>query len=195
MRRALGSFGIALSLALGAAQAVADDEVEYLVPEMEGRSFAIEDGKREYERRLAFTPAYGQLGADDYYSLRLAFNPNAWLGYEAHLGHNPSESVHALVHSLHAILRYPFSWRLQPYASAGYGLMLIFPGAVFKADPVTRNVLSVGGGLEIFVRNDVALRVEARGMTLMGGAPTTSGESYDYAEYSVGLSFYRLLGH
>jgi hypothetical protein len=72
--------------------------------------------------------------------------------------------------------------------------MLIFPGAVFKADPVTRNVLSAGAGLEFFIRNDVALRAEARGMTLMGGDSSTSGESYDYAEYSVGLSFYRSLG-
>lgn len=184
--------GILMSI-LATAAATAD-EVEHLVPTMAGQSFHIEEGARPYARRLSFTPAFGRLGGDDYYSLRLAFNPNPWLGYEAQVGHNPSESVHALVHSIHTLLRYPLSGRFQPYASLGYGMMLIFPGAVFKADPVTKNAVSAGIGLEIYIRNDVALRGELRGLTLMGGMETTQDGSFDYRELSVGLAFYRSLG-
>jgi opacity protein-like surface antigen len=185
---------LVLTLLLVFASVANADEIEHLVPSMQGQSFRMDAGKRPFARRLAFTPAFGQLGGDDYYSLRLAFNPNRWLGYEAHLGHNPSESVHALMHSFHALLRYPLSGRFQPYVSAGYGMMLIFPGAVFKADPVTKNALSVGTGLEIYVRNDVALRGEIRGITLMGGTDTAQQGSFDYRELSVGLTFYRSLG-
>jgi opacity protein-like surface antigen len=188
-RRALG---ILLGLCL--ASAAMADEIEHLVPTMEGQSFRIEEGARPFVRRLSFTPAFGQLGGDEYYSLRLAFNPNPWLGYEAHLGHNPSESVHALMHSIHALLRYPFSGRFQPYASVGYGMMMIFPGAIFKADPVTKNAVSAGAGLEIYIRNDVALRTEVRGITLMGGTESAQAGSFDYRELSVGLAFYRSLG-
>ena len=176
------------------ATAATADEIEHLVPTMEGQSFRIEEGPRPFAHRLSFTPAFGRLGGDEYYSLRLAFNPDPWLGYEAHVGHNPSESVHALMHSIHALLRYPLSGRFQPYASLGYGMMLIFPGAVFKADPVTKNAVSAGIGLEIYIRNDVALRGELRGITLMGGTETTQDGSFDYRELSVGLAFYRSLG-
>jgi hypothetical protein len=181
-------------LLLCAAVVPADDEVEYLVPEMKGNSFALSEGKREFLHRLAFTPAFGTLGDENYYSLRLAYAPNQWLAYEAHLGHNPSESVHALVNSINAVLRWPLPWRLQPYGTLGYGMMLIFPGAVFKADPVTKNALSMGAGLELYLRDDVALRSEIRGISLLGGNETSSsGSQYNYRELSVGLAFYRSL--
>ena len=182
-----------LFLAL-AASVRAEDEIEYLVPEMRDKSFAISDGKRQFLHRLAFTPAFGTLGDERYYSLRLAYAPNPWLAYEAHLGHNPSESVHALVHSMNAVLRWPFSGRLQPYGTLGYGMMLIFPGEVFKADPVTKNALSAGAGLEVYLRDDVALRTEIRGITLLGGNESASSDDgYSYRELSVGLAFYRSL--
>jgi hypothetical protein len=182
-------------LLLGTAAALrADDEIEYLVPEMKGNSFALSDGERPFLHRLAFTPAFGRLGDENYYSLRLAYAPNPWLGYEAHIGHNPSESVHALMHSVHAVLRWPFSGRFQPYGTLGYGMMLIFPGEVFKADPVTKNALSAGAGLEFYLRDDVALRTEIRGIALLGGNHGASDDDgYSYRELSVGLAFYRTL--
>jgi len=176
------------------ASAMSDDEVEYLVPAMKDKSFSLSGGERQFLHRLAFTPAFGTLGNDEYYSLRLAYAPNPWLAYEAHLGHNPSESVHALVHSVNAMLRWPLPGRLQPYGTLGYGMMLIFPGAVFKADPVTKNALSAGAGLEVYLRDDVALRTEIRGITLLGGNdPATGSDGYSYRELSVGLAFYRSL--
>ena len=195
----LFSLTLVASLAFAVAPTWADDEsnddenkLQYLVPEMEGQSFRVDPGKRPYLRRLSFSPAYGQFGSSDYYTFRLGYNPNSWLGYEANLGHNPSNSVHALVNTLHATLRVPLPGRFQPYVSGGYGMMFIFPGKTFKADPVTRNVMSGGAGLEIFIRNDVALRGEIRGTSLLGGG-SDSGESLSYREFTVGLSFYRTL--
>jgi len=88
--------------------------VEYLVPEMRNQGFALAYGPRPYLRRLSFSPAFGQLGSEPYYLLRLAFNPSRFLGYEASIGHSPAKSVHSLVHALNIVARWPFEGRLQP---------------------------------------------------------------------------------
>lgn len=166
--------------------------VEHLVPEVADRGFSLEPGPRPYRDRLGFSPAFGRLGRDPYYAVRLSFHPRAWLGWEARLGHNPSESVHALVNGLDVHLRWPLPWRVQPYLSVGYGMMMVFPGRVFEADPVTKNQLAAGAGVEFFLRDDLSLRGEWRGTTVFGSdARTGSGRGYDYAEFTVGLSFYR----
>lgn len=189
----------ALALAAPAAGARGEEsapahELEYMVPEMEGRSFGLTPGPRPYRQRLAFSPGFGRLGSEPYYLLRLAFNPTAHLGYEAQIGHNPAQSVHALVHSFSALLRWPLPGRLQPYLTAGYGMMLIFPGRVFQADPVTANQVSVGAGLEIYLREDVALRGEMRTNRLLNGQNARVAGRQDYGEFSVGLAFYRDFG-
>ncbi len=172
------------------------DGREYLVPELSGDPFALEPGRREFERRLAFSPCAGTLGDTPFYALRLAYNPNSWLGWEAAVGHNPGEGVHALTHSLSAQLRYPLPWRFQPYGSLGYGMILVYPGEALNADPVTSNVLYAGGGFELYVRSDLAIRAEIRGATVLD----TNGAdgdtiAYDYGEVTWGLSFYRGLGN
>lgn len=171
----------------------AESGVEYMVPEMQGRGFALSDGPRAYHNRLGFGPGFGQLGNEPYYTLRLSFHPQRWLGWEAQLGHNPAESVHALVHSLGAQLRWPLEGRLQPYATASYGMMMIFPGRVFAADPVTKNQLGAGVGLEFFLRDDVAIRGEWRGTTVIGRESNGDTAAYDYREFTLGLNFYRSL--
>jgi hypothetical protein len=178
-----------------AEEATADGELVPLVPELAGRSFAIESGPRAYRNRLSFSPAYGTLGDNPIYTFRLAYNPSSWLGWEATIGHNPGEAVHALFHTLDALVRYPLPWRLQPYLTAGFGQALVFPGAIFKADPVTENALMLGGGVEFYIRSDVALRAEMRRATVLGSDPDTDDRvNYDYREATVGLSFYRTLG-
>jgi hypothetical protein len=174
---------------------IAGSALEPLVPEVAGHTFSLPTGPRAYERRLAFTPSVGWLGGRDLYALRLAYNPSAWLGYEIGIGHNPGRSVHALTHTLSALLRYPVPFRVQPYATAGYGMVLVFPGQSVNADPVTENVLALGGGLEAFVRDDVALRVEAKRLFVPGDDPSGGGATYEYAEVTVGLSFYRLVAN
>lgn len=169
-----------------------DDPREFLVPAMEGRDFSVEPGPRPYRNRLGFSPAMGRLGDEPYYALRASFHPSRFLGWEAHLGHNPSESVHALVHALLVQVRWPLPWRLQPYATFGYGMMLVFPGRVFEADPVTENQIGAGVGLEVFLRDDVALRGEIRGATITGSS-STRDRDFDYREFTVGLAFYRTI--
>ena len=93
---------------------------------------------------------------------------NSHVGYEAALGHNPGQSVHAVIHSLSALVRYPLPGRFQPYLSAGYGMMMVFPGQSLNADPVTKNALAIGGGLEFYIRSDVAVRAEMRHATVFG---------------------------
>lgn len=170
------------------------DGREFLVPEMQGRGFHLEPGPRPYLHRLGFSPAFGNLGRDPYYAFRLSYNPSQWIGYEAHIGHNPAESVHALVHALNVVVRWPLPWRLQPYASAGYGMMMVFPGRVFEADPVTKNQLGVGAGLEFYLRDDIALRGEIRGTSVIGNPPDgQSTEVYEYREVTLGMTFFRTL--
>ena len=135
---------------------------EYLVPELAQDPFRIEPGRREFLHRLSFSPCAGRLGDRPLYAIRLAYCPSTWLGWEAAVGHNPGQSVHALSHSISSHLRYPLPGRFQPYASLGYGMVLVFPGESLNADPVTSNVLYAGGGCEVFIRGDLALRVEMR---------------------------------
>ncbi len=170
-------------------------DLHYLVPQMKEGATSISSGRRQFQRRLAFSPALGQLGAEDLFAMRLAFNPNEWLGYEVSLAHNPSSSLHAILHTFNLQLRYPLSGRFQPYASTGYGMITVHPGRAIQADPVTKNALAFGGGLEIYLRDDVALRGELRSTIVLGqyrGQDDTV--AYTYREYTVGLVFYRSLG-
>jgi len=167
----------------------------FLVPGMEQGNTHLTAGSRPFQRRLAFSPAVGKLGDDDLFAMRVAFNPNHWLGYEVSFGHNPASSLHALLHTFNLQLRYPLPGRFQPYASAGYGMITVYPGQAIQADPVTKNILAFGGGLEIYLRDDVALRGELRSTVILGqyrGQDDTI--AYSYPEYTIGLVFYRGLG-
>ena len=171
------------------------NQVEHLVPALAENPYQMDPGPRQFHRRISFSPGVGWVGNQRLYVFRLAYNPNSWLGYEASLGHNPGESVQAVFHMLSAIVRYPFSGRLQPYGTVGYGMMLVFPGKALNADPVTENTLSYGAGLEFYLRNDLAIRGEMRGLTVLGGERNQSGTvAYNYREATIGFSFYRSLG-
>lgn len=177
------------------AAAPASDGLEHLVPSLAEDPFHVSGGERQFLRRLSFSPAFGYLGGDRLYAMRLAYNPNPWLGWEASIGHNPATSVHALLHTLDLVLRKPLPWRVQPFVRAGYGMMLVYPGLSLNADPVTANLLGAGGGVEFYVRNDVALRVDGRALTAIGGhADGEKAVAYHYDEFTIGLSFYRGLG-
>jgi hypothetical protein len=167
----------------------------YLVPELEGAGFKVTNERGKYRHRISFSPAIGQLGDEDFFAFRFGYSPNTWLGYEISLGHNPASSLHAMLHTFNVILRYPIPWRAQPYLIGGYGMLTVFPGEALNADPVTKNALVAGGGLELYVRDDVALRGELRGATVLGqqlGQDETV--AYQYREYTVGFVFYRSLG-
>jgi opacity protein-like surface antigen len=182
-------------------EAVADPAVasrsdtEFLQPGMAAGPFHVTGGANRHRHALSVSPALGWIGDQPLFAFRIAYNPNSWLGYEAYLGHNPGQSVQALFHMLDVIVRVPLSGRFQPYATAGYGMMLVFPGRLLNADPVTENTLGVGGGLEIFLRDDVALRGEFRHLTVLGGERASDATvAYQYREATLGLAFYRNLG-
>ena len=171
-----------------------DDNLEHLVPEMAGNPYHLESGVRPYQRRLAIGPGFGSLGTERLFLFRIAYSPSQWLTYEGALGHNPSQAVHAVSHSFSVLVRKPLPGRFQPYLAGGYGMMAVLPGRSLGADPVTKNALSIGGGLEFYVRNDLALRVEARRTTLIGRQQNRDGVvAFDYFEQTIGLSFYRTL--
>ena len=173
-----------------------DDQLTYLVPEMKGAGWRVTEGTRQFQNSLAVSPAVGQLGNQDLFALRVAYNPNSWLGYEASLGHNAASSLHALIHTFNVILRYPVAWRVQPYGTVGYGMMTVFPGNAINADPVTKNTVTYGGGLEFYMRDDIAIRGELRAVTVFGqelGQDDTV--AYTYREYTLGFAFYRHLGN
>jgi hypothetical protein len=170
------------------------DGLESLRPALADGAYHIEPGPRPYLHRFSVSPAAGTLGTDQLYALRLAFSPNPWLGYESSLAHDPHHGVHAIFHTLSVILRRPMPGRLQPYLAAGYGMTVVLPGRAIAADAVTKNVLSAGGGLECFLRDDLALRYEMRQATAFGHPPNQTGmAAYDYLEQTLGLAFYRTL--
>ncbi len=170
----------------------AKQPLTYLVPELEGNGYRVKPGPQPFANRLSFSPSIGELGSLDYFALRFAFNPNSWLGYEVSLGHNPAQSLHGVLHTVSMQLRYPIPWRVQPYVTVGYGMLTIYPGKALNADPVTKNAVTSGGGLEIYLRDDVALRGEMRGATIYGQQRGVDGTvSYAYLEYTVGFAFYR----
>lgn len=175
--------------------AVGSNGLTYLVPELKDAGYRITPGRKRFQRRLSFSPVIGSFGSQRLFAFRFAYSPNTWLGYEVSLGHNPASAVHAMLHTFNVILRYPIPWRIQPYVSLGYGMMTVFPGQAVNADPVTKNALLGGGGLEFYIRDDVALRGEIRGATILGQELGTVGTvAYDYLVYTLGFAFYRSLG-
>ena len=93
------------------------------------------------------------------------------------------------------VVRYPFSGRIQPYATFGYGMMHVFPGKALNADPGTENTLGIGAGLELYVRDDLSIRSELRGISVIGGDPQQDGVvAYNYREVTFGFAFHRPLG-
>lgn len=187
-----GLLVVALTACALPARAEEGEPLEPLVPELEGKALEVDEGVRPYAHRLSVSPAFGALGGNPIFALRVAYNPTHWLGWEGSLSHNPGESVHAVLHGVSGVLRHPFPGRFQPYIKGGYGMIMVSPGPSLNADPVTKNALAIGGGLEAFLRNDLALRGEAHLATVLGGERDTDGTvAYNYFLYTVGLVFYR----
>jgi hypothetical protein len=171
---------------------IGGDGLEHLVPELADNPYRITSGPRQFLNRLSFSPGYGALGSERLFAFRIGYSPNSWLGYEGTVGHNPGRAVHAVLHTLNAIVRHPVPGRVQPYLTGGYGMLMVFPGQSINADPVTKNALMVGGGLETYVRNDLAVRGDVQYATVFGQQRAREGVvAYDYLQYTVGLAFYR----
>ena len=99
-----------------------------------------------------------------------------------------------LLHSFSVNLRHPLTGRVQPYASGGYGMILVFPGLATNADPVTKNALTIGGGMEIYIRNDLALRADFKNATVFGRQGNRDGiVAYNYLQETIGLTFSRTI--
>lgn len=192
-----GLCALALPAASRAAETPADtatfvNGLEALRPEAARAPFALSPGVRPFRDRLAVSPGYGVLGRDRLFVLRAAYHPSSWLGYEAALGHDPGQSVHAILHSFSVLVHWPLAGRLQPYGAAGYGMVMVEPGPSINAKPVTKNALTGGAGLEWFIRDDLSLRSEVRQAAVFGEQRGQPGVVvYDYTQATIGLSFYR----
>jgi hypothetical protein len=176
------------------ARAKTSQPLEPLVPEVAANPWRVEPGVRPFKNRLSFSPGWGSLGAERLFVARVSYHPDSWLGYEASIGHNPGKSVHAVLHTMSAIVRKPLTGRFQPYASVGYGMVMVFPGRSINAAPVTKNTIAAGGGLEFFIRSDLALRADLKHATVFGRERDRDGVvAYDYLQSTIGLAFYRSL--
>lgn len=186
MRRAL-----LLLLALGTlAGPAAADPLEPLVPSVAADPWGIAPGPRAFQHRIAVGVGAGSLGSERLFALQLAYHPSSWLGWEGTLAHNPGQAVHAVLHSMSALVRRPVSGRLQPYLAVGYGMVMVSPGPSINADPVTKNALTAGGGLEAYLRTDLAVRGDVRHATIVG-SDDGGLVAYPYLQYTLGLSFHR----
>ena len=187
----------ALALACGllsrtASAAAASPTLEPLVPAVAAHPYRLAPGVRPYERRVSVSPAFGTFGSDRMFAVMAAYNPEPWLAWEASLSHTPGRSVHAVMHTLTAIVRRPLPGRFQPYLSAGYGMVIVNPGQAVNAIAVTKNALAAGGGMEMYVRDDLALRVDVRHATVFGTQRDREGlVAYPYLQGTLGLTFYR----
>jgi len=191
----LAAIAVAASLAAHRV-AGADDKprapLEPLVPELAQHPYRLAPGDREFLNRVSVSPAWGTFGSDRLFALRLAYNPNSWLGYEAAIGHDAGTAVHALLHTVSAVVRRPVPGRFQPYGTLGYGMIVVFPGLSVNAAPVTKNALTWGGGVECYLRSDLAVRGDVRQATVFGRQRDREGiVAYDYLEGTIGLAFYR----
>lgn len=182
----------AVSQTADTTQVVYVNGLEALVPSAARAPFGYSQGVHSFREKLAVSPSYGILGSDQLFSLRLAYHPSDWLGYEATLAHNPGQSVHAVLHTFGLLAHWPRSGRFQPYAVAGYGMVMVQPGPSLNAKPVTKNALSGGAGLEMFVRDDLALRGEWRQAAVFGEQRGQDGiVVFGYTQATLGLVFYR----
>jgi hypothetical protein len=141
---------------------------------------------------FALTAEAGYLGSDPEYTLRLAYFALPWLGMEATLAHNPSGSDHAILHYVNAVARLDRPGHLRPFVTAGLGTIEVFPGTAINAAPVTKLLLNAGAGTHLHLRDDVALRVEARSFTILDQQEGHRG-AYQYLEWSCGVTFRRQL--
>ncbi|TMQ73142.1 MAG: hypothetical protein E6K80_00850 [Candidatus Eisenbacteria bacterium] len=166
--------------------------LQALVPEVAAHPYRLAPGEREFLHRFAFSPGYGSLGSERLFTFRFAYNPNRWLAYEGALSHNPGQSVHAVLHTLSAIVRHPLAGRTQPYLIGGYGMMIVFPGQALNAASVTKNALTLGAGLEFYIRSDLAIRAELAQATVLGRQKDRDGiVAFNYLQQTIGLAFYR----
>jgi len=186
---------LALATALPARARAGDKApLEALNPELAAHPYQLEPGVYPFEHRLAVCPAFGFLGSERLFAMRIEYCPTNWLGYEGSIAHNPGSSVHAVLHSFSVNLRHPLTGRFQPYASGGYGMILVFPGLATNADPVTKNALTLGGGMEIYIRNDLALRADFKNATVFGRQGNHDGiVAYNYLQETIGLTFSRTI--
>ena len=180
------------SVAVEARTGVTPPRLEALVPALAVAPYRLSPGPREFQHRISVSPGYGTFGSEPLFTFRLGYNPDSWLGYEAAIAHNPGHAVHALQHTVSAIVRRPRPGRLQPYLAAGYGMMIVMAGRSLNAASVTKNSMTLGGGLEFYLRNDLALRADARRATVFGKQRDREGVvAYDYSQGTIGLAFYR----
>lgn len=197
MKRAALLRAAALALALAAPRfATAGDQppLQSLNPDLAEHPYRLDPGVYPFEHRLAVSPAFGFLGSERLFAMRVEYSPTSWLAYEASLAHNPGHSVHAVLHTFTAILRHPLTGRMQPFVSGGYGMIIVFPGLAANADPVTKNALMVGGGMELFIRNDLALRADLKHATVFGRQGDHDGiVAYNYLQETIGLTFSRTI--
>jgi hypothetical protein len=161
----------------GAAVAAASDDLHF-------------EGTKHATGSVALTVSAGELGQNPLFNLRLAYFPSAWLGMEATLAHNPSSDLHAALHYVNGTALLGSLGRVRPFATAGLGTIEVFPGAALNARSVTKLLLDAGGGTHFFLRDDVALRLEARSFTVLDQQEDHRGV-YHYLEWSGGLTFYR----
>lgn len=200
-----GEAGDSLAVELARSSAAGDEHaalregsrkqaLEALVPQVADHPYRLDPGPRPFHHRLSVSPAFGTLGRDRLFAMRVAFSPSPWLAYEGSIGHDTGEAVHAVLHTLQAVVRRPLAGRFQPYASAGYGMIMVYPGQSLNADPVTKNALTVGGGLELYIRGDLAIRADLQHATVIGSQRGREGlVAYQYLQQMIGLSFYRTI--
>ena len=128
----------------------------------------------------------GMLSGEGVYILRPSWLIDPYWAIEGFAGLSPRSEKDVYLGGLAFVLRMSPGAVIGPYASVGLGAAHISPKATNYVDPrETLMALGAGGGLEITLKIQITVRLDARNWTLFDQNSSDNGQ-----EYSAGLAIF-----
>ncbi len=128
----------------------------------------------------------GVLSGEGVYILRPSWLIDPYWALEGFAGMSPRSEKDVYLGGLAFVLRMAPGAVIGPYASIGLGAAHISPKATNYVDPnETLMALGAGGGLEITLKKQITVRIDARNWTLFNENHSSNGQ-----EYTGGLAIF-----
>jgi len=128
----------------------------------------------------------GILDSEGVFMLRPSWIIDPYWALEGFAGLSPRSEKDVYLGGLAFVLRLSPGSVIGPYASLGLGAAYISPKADNYVDPQeTLMALSAGGGLEITLKKQITVRIDARNWTLFNENHSNNGQ-----EYTGGLAIF-----
>jgi hypothetical protein len=135
---------------------------------------------------VGLSASAGILGGEGVYFLRPSWLIDPYWALEGFAGLSPASEKDIYLGGLAFVLRLAPGAVIGPYASVGLGAAHISPKATNYVDPrETLMALGAGGGLEITMKKQITVRLDARNWTLFNENHSSNGQ-----EYTGGLAIF-----